>query len=84
MGVGLRFLSRVKTTILGSREQQCCNPELKNTHGSNKNNACLKLVKSKRCQLYDLFSNSLFLTLLGMDGWMSTTTPLRSIPTLRG
>eukprot|EP00210_Caulerpa_lentillifera_P000026 g25.t1 len=40
---------KVKATILASREQQCCNPELKDSHGTSRNNACVKMIKAKRC-----------------------------------
>ena len=36
-------------TILGSRDHLCVNPQLTNSHGNEKNNACAMLTKMKKC-----------------------------------
>lgn len=43
---------RVRSTILASRQQQCCNSALNKFQGTAKNHACTSLVRSKNCEWY--------------------------------
>lgn len=39
----------MKATVLGSRQQYCCHPKLKDQQGTVKNNSCKRLIKMKDC-----------------------------------